>query len=80
MDCPEAGKGQLLSSVPGPLSQLTGRLAYLSLWDLHAFVSSSIYCCLLSLHCFSVAIQPLTLDDFFFGWFLLKLIEHLADR
>ena len=47
MDCPEAGKGQLLSSVPGPLSQFTGRLAYLSLWDLHAFLFSAVvlfYC------------------------------------
>lgn len=48
MDCAEAGKGQLLSSVPGPLPQFAGRLAYLSLWDLHAFVYSLIYCRLLS--------------------------------
>lgn len=36
MDCPKARKGQLLSSVPDPLPQFAGRLAYLSLWCLHA--------------------------------------------
>ena len=47
MDCPEAGEGQPLSHVPGPLSQFTGRLAYLSLGDLHVFfVFASVYCCL----------------------------------
>lgn len=65
MDCPEAGKGQLLGSVPGPLSPFAGRLAYLSLWDLHAFVSSPAYCCLFSPPYFSVAIQALALDGLF---------------
>lgn len=65
MDCPAAGKGQLLSTVPGPLSQFAGRLAYLSLWDLHAFFSSSTYCCLLSPPYFSVTIQALTLGGLF---------------
>lgn len=65
MDCPEARKGQLLSIVPGPLSQFAGRLAYLSLWDLHAFVSSSIYSCLLSPPYLSIDIQALTLGDLF---------------
>lgn len=64
MDCPGAGKGQLLRSVPGPLSQFSGRLAYLSCRDLHAFVSSLIYCSFfffLSPPHSSVAIQALTL-------------------
>lgn len=65
MDCPEARKGQLLSIVPGPLSQFAGRLAYLSLWDLHAFVSSSTYSCLLSPPYLSIDIQALTLGDLF---------------
>lgn len=30
--------------------------------------------------CFSIAMYTLTVDGLFFGWFLLKLIEHLADR
>ena len=82
MDCPEAGDGQSLSHVPGPLSQFTGRLAYLSLGDLHVFfVFSSVYYCLfLSPLGFSIGIHALTLDGLFFGWFLLTLIEHLADR
>lgn len=66
MDCPGAGKGQLLSSVPGPLSQFAGRLAYLSCWDLHAFVSSSVYC--------SLFVSSLILGshpNFDFGWFAL---------
>lgn len=45
------------------------------------FVFSSVYCCLfLSPPCFSIGIHALTLDGLFFGWFLLTLIEHLADR
>lgn len=35
MDCPEAEERQLLSSVPHPLPQFAGRLAYLSLGGLH---------------------------------------------
>lgn len=64
MDCPGAGKGQLPRSVPGPLSQFAGRLAYFSCWDLHAFVSFLIYYSLfISSPYSSVAIQALTLGD-----------------
>lgn len=65
MDCPAAGKGQLLSTVPGPLSQFAGRLAYLSLWDLHAFVSSSMLSFIPSLF---LCNHP----SFASGWFILQ--------
>lgn len=75
------GKDSCSCHVPGALSQFTGRLAYLSLGDLHVFfVFSSVYCRLFYPPCFSIAMYTLTVDGLFFGWFLLKLIEHLADR
>lgn len=80
MDCPGAWKGQLLSSVPGPLSQFSGRLAYLSCWDLHAFVSCLIYCSL-----FISSLFLCSRPSFDFGWFtlsgfLLKLVEPSVSR
>lgn len=60
MDCPEAGEEQLLHSVPGPLSQFAGRLAYLSLWNLHGFFPPQLTAVFLSSPHFSIVIQALT--------------------
>lgn len=70
MDCPEAWEGQLLSHVPGALSQFTGRLAYLSLGDLHVFfVFSSVYCRL-----FYPSLFLYSHVHFDCGWFVLWMV------